>query len=100
MYRNQPETTIDLELVLRADDQAPRRWYPTVAAGRWLHQSRDLTFFTTSLVHVKEVGTPLTACGRSADGWLRLWECRVPWERGTCPSCLQVVDEESKRPAD
>lgn len=84
-----PTPLVELEL---AEPGKVRRWFPTTAAGRWDLDSKDLRFFATAPVHAKEMGTTLTACGRRADGWLRMWEFAIPTdERAVCPRCLEIA---------
>lgn len=71
---------------------AVRRWYPTVAVGRWVHGQRDVHFYAFPPFHLKEMGTRFTACGQNADSWVRLWDMAVP-EHGDrlCSSCRRVA---------
>ena len=70
----------------------PRRWFPTVASGRWDTRSTEPRFISVVPVHAKEMGSASTACGVITTGWARLWEFEFPENaEHMCGECRLVL---------
>ena len=68
------------------------RWFASCAFGTRARDGR-LRPNPAHLVHAKEIGTVLTACGVSAASWPRFWN--TPFlavgDLRRCPRCVDVV---------
>jgi hypothetical protein len=68
------------------------RWF---ASGPYAARQRDgrVGPNPAHVVHAKEVGTVLTACGIQASSWHRFWGVSFLQDIGLrrCPSCLEEV---------
>ncbi len=72
-----------------------RRFFSTAQYYRPVTLARDGAYFEpTSVVHAKEMGTPLTACGLRADSWFKFWD--EPFDTNShekCLDCMKRLDE-------
>lgn len=81
---------------LPAQDHLPAYWF---IACQFVARTEEEGFTRepASLVHAKQMGTTLTACGIYAFSWHRLWE--VPFTSGVrnrCRRCIRVVTTPSR----
>lgn len=70
------------------------RWYVVARDYQWDGEQAWSDKVPFSLMHAKEVGTHLTACGQRCESWMKWYDLRfAAGGRSMCPECSRVVNE-------
>lgn len=76
----------------RAGGLQPSSWFVTAQYTRDTFAGGGINRFPKSVAHAKTMGTTLTACGLSADSWVKIWDMRfIDCTQERCGRCVDVV---------
>lgn len=68
------------------------RWFVASHSAKVVLRRGAFELVPTSTVHAKEMGTTVTACGRPAGTWRKLWDVPFPRAgRDVCEECQALV---------
>lgn len=80
-----------------SDMTRPIRWFLTTQFEHVTPPDKPAS--PSQLVHAKEMGTLLTACGQISTSWFKYWEQPfVPGAPGRCSKCQMVVTDSGLLP--
>jgi hypothetical protein len=77
---------------MRTVAPAPRTyWFVVCSHTRIARRDGAYVPVPDSVSHAKQMGSSLTACGKPAGTWTRLYEIGFPTAGDNCPDCLAAV---------
>lgn len=83
----------------RLEGKTDKDFFATAQFVVMKQEASDLVAVPTSLVHAKEMGTTMTACGQSAVTWVKLWAQSFNTVSGErCRDCWLVVSHLAPNP--
>jgi hypothetical protein len=91
-HRDAPRTRSRTTTRSRIPRKPPLRWFAVAAGSRLERVNGELVPRPQGVVHAKEMGTNLTACGLVTASMHRFWDLPFPVEKPTsCPDCRECT---------